>query len=154
MDTETQIIIADDHPIFRRGLSAVIDAETEFTVVAAAENGDAALASICELEPDVAILDLNMPGMSGFEVTRSIQERGLAVAVIVLTMHNSESMFNAALDLGVRGYVLKDSAMPEIIDCIRTVVAGKHYISPQLSSYLISRGDRAPVKRIERSDAC
>jgi DNA-binding NarL/FixJ family response regulator len=67
----------------------------------------------------------------------------LPVAVIILTMHDSESLFNAALDLGVKGYVLKDSAMPEIIDCIKAVLVGRNYISPQLSTYLIGRGDRA-----------
>jgi DNA-binding NarL/FixJ family response regulator len=143
MENEVHILIADDHPIFRRGLRTVIEAEAGMNVVADAENGDRAFASICEHEPDIAILDLNMPGRNGFEVTRAIQERGLAVAVIILTMHNAESMFNAALDLGVMGYVLKDSAMPEIIDCIKSVIDGRHYISPQLSTYLIDRGNRS-----------
>jgi DNA-binding NarL/FixJ family response regulator len=143
MENEVHIVIADDHPIFRRGLRTVIEAEAGMNVVADAENGDRAFASICEHEPDIAILDLNMPGRNGFEVTRAIQERGLAVAVIILTMHNAESMFNAALGLGVMGYVLKDSAMPEIIDCIKSVIDGRHYISPQLSTYLIDRGNRS-----------
>ena len=143
MDAETQIIIADDHPIFRRGLCAVVGAEAHLKVVAEAADGDTALALICEHEPDVAILDLDMPGQDGFAVTRAVADRGLAVAVIILTMHDSESLFNAALDLGVKGFVLKDSALPEILDCLKAVRAGRNYISPQLSTYLVSRAKRA-----------
>ena len=143
MDAETRIIIADDHPIFRRGLRAVIEAEASLRVVGEATDGDTALALICEHEPDVAILDLDMPGQDGFAVTRAVADRGLAVAVIILTMHDSESLFNAALDLGVKGFVLKDSALPEILDCLKAVTAGRNYISPQLSTYLVSRATRA-----------
>jgi DNA-binding NarL/FixJ family response regulator len=142
MIPETRIIIADDHPIFRSGLRGVIESEPQLQIVAAADNGEAALADICKHEPEVAILDLDMPGLDGFAVTRAIQERHLAVAVIILTMHNSESLLNAALDLGVKGFVVKDSALPEIVDCIRAVAAGRNYISPQLSSYLINRTNR------------
>ena len=143
MDAETQIIIADDHPIFRRGLRAIVEAQAHLKVVAEAADGDAALALICEHEPDVAILDLDMPGRDGFAVTRAIADKGLAVAVIILTMHDSESLFNAALDLGVKGFVLKDSALPEILDCLKAVAAGRNYISPQLSTYLVGRATRA-----------
>jgi DNA-binding NarL/FixJ family response regulator len=142
METETQIVIADDHPFLRRGLRMMIEAESHIKVVAEADNGETALTQICEHEPDVAILDVDMPGKDGFEVARAIQERHLAVDVIFLTMHNSESLFNAALDLGAKGYVLKDSAMPEIIDCIKAVLSGRKYISPQLSTYLINRSNR------------
>jgi DNA-binding NarL/FixJ family response regulator len=138
-----RLLIADDHPIFRSGLRRIIETESQVKVVAEADNGDAALACICAHEPEVAILDLDMPGLDGFAVTRAVQERHLAVAVIILTMHNSESLLNAALDLGVKGFVVKDSALPEIVDCIKAVAAGRNYISPQLSSYLINRTNRS-----------
>jgi DNA-binding NarL/FixJ family response regulator len=143
MDAETRIIIADDHPIFRHGLRAVIEREAPLKVVAEAIDGDEALALIIEHEPDLAILDLDMPGQDGFAVTRALAARGLAVAVVILTMHDREALFNAALDLGVKGFVLKDSALPEITDCIKAVMSGRNYISPQLSTYLVSRGKRA-----------
>jgi DNA-binding NarL/FixJ family response regulator len=139
MDAETRIIIADDHPIFRRGLRAMIETEAHLNVVAEAADGDAALALICEHEPDVAVLDLDMPGQDGFAVARGVAARNLAVAIVILTMHDSEPLFNTALDLGVRGFVLKDSALPEIIDCIRAVASGRNYISPALSTYLVNR---------------
>jgi DNA-binding NarL/FixJ family response regulator len=143
MDAETHIVIADDHPIFRHGLRAVIETEAGLKVVGEATEGDKALALIIEHEPDVAILDLDMPGRDGFAVTRAIADRSLAVAVIILTMHDSEALFNAALDLGVKGFVLKDSALPEITACIKAVMSGHNYISPQLSTYLVGRGQRA-----------
>lgn len=142
METETRIVIADDHPIFRHGLCAVIETEPDLKVVAEAADGNAALSMICEHEPDVAVLDLDMPGQDGFAVARGVAERNLAVAIVILTMHDSESLFSAALDLGVRAFVLKDSALTEILDCIRSVAQGRNYISPQLSTYLVRRAAR------------
>lgn len=142
MEKELLIVIADDHPIFRRGLGIMIESEANLTLAAEADNGETALALICEHEPDVAILDLDMPQKDGFAVTKAIRQKNLATEVIFLTMHNNEGIFNAALDLGVKGFVLKDSALPEIIDCIKAVRRGKYYISPPLSNYLINRRNR------------
>lgn len=143
MGSEIQIIIADDHPIFRKGLRGMIESEAGFKVVAEADNGESALSLISEFEPDIAVLDLDMPGKDGFETATAILEKNLAVGMIFLTMHNTESLFNAALDMGIKGYVLKDSALPEITNCIRAVAAGNNYISPPLSGYLIDRASRA-----------
>ncbi len=143
MSNEIQIIIADDHPIFRRGLRAMIESEPGFTVVGEADNGEKALSLITEFEPDIAVLDVDMPGQDGFETTRAVSKLNLATGLIFLTMHNTESMFNAALDLGVKGYVLKDSALPEIIDAIRAVADGRNYISPPLSTFLVQRSGRS-----------
>lgn len=142
-NSEIQIVIADDHPIFRRGLKCIIETEPGLIVVAEADNGAAAFSHICRHEPDVAVLDLDMPEKDGFDVARAAQAKHLACEIIFLTMHNSESIFNAALDLGVKGYVLKDSSMSEIIDCIRAVLKGRSYVSPQLSTFLINRANRA-----------
>lgn len=141
-NSEIKIVIADDHPIFRRGLKAMIEAEADLHIVAEADNGETALAVISEYEPDIAVLDLDMPKMDGFEIARRTQEKNLAVEIIFLTMHNSESIFNTALDLGVKGYVLKDSALPEIIDAIRAVWRGKKYISSPLTTLFANRGSR------------
>ena len=92
MKNETTIIIADDHPIFRRGLRMIIESDAQLQVVAEADNGEAAFELITEHEPDVAILDLDMPALDSFGVTRQIQKKHLAVGVIILTMHNSESI--------------------------------------------------------------
>jgi DNA-binding NarL/FixJ family response regulator len=143
MATELSILIADDHPIFRSGLRAVIEATPHLKVVAEAEDGRAALESIRSRRPRVAVLDLDMPNMDGLEVLREMRRLGLPTEVIVLTMHKSEAHFNAALDLGAKGYVLKDSALVEIISGIKAVSAGQSFFSPQMSDHLLKRRRRA-----------
>ncbi|HJQ24042.1 MAG TPA: response regulator transcription factor [Blastocatellia bacterium] len=139
MKTETNILIADDHPIFRKGLRQVIEAEAGLNVVAEAGEGIAALEQIRQLQPDVAVLDIHMPNLSGFDLVHALQKQAIEVAVIFLTMHKAEDVFNAAMDLGVKGYVLKESAVTDIVGCIRAVAAGQPFISPQLSSFLLNR---------------
>jgi DNA-binding NarL/FixJ family response regulator len=138
-----RIFIADDHPIFREGLKKIIERDAQLHVVGEAEDGEAAIARLAELQPDVAVLDMDMPGKDGFAVAREAHEKRLAVKVIFLTMHNNEAIFNSALDLGAAGYVLKDGAIPEIINAIRTVAAGRNYISPVLSTFLLNRANRS-----------
>jgi DNA-binding NarL/FixJ family response regulator len=143
--TQTSILIADDHPLLRKGLRLTIEADKSLKVVAEADDGEAALERIAELCPQVAVVDINMPKMGGFDLLRALNQRGLPVAVIFLTMYSDEELFNEALDLGARGYVLKESAVTDIVNAIKAVAAGKHYISAAISSYLISRNTRADV---------
>lgn len=139
MTDEIKILIVDDHPIFRRGLRQVIEADARLNVVAEAENGLAALDLIESLKPSVVVADVNMPQMSGLELARAVKKKNLAVTLVFLTMHRDEAMFNAAMDSGVKGYVLKDNAITDITDCIKTVAAGKRYVTPALTEYLFSR---------------
>jgi DNA-binding NarL/FixJ family response regulator len=143
MGPEIRVLIADDHPIFRQGLRSIIEAQRELMVVADASDGGQALERLQDGDITVAVLDLTMPVMDGFAVARAVRERRLSAAIVFLTMHKDEHYLNAALDLGVRGYVLKDNATTEIVDCIRSVAAGGDYISPTLSSLLIRRHTRA-----------
>jgi DNA-binding NarL/FixJ family response regulator len=143
MAAETTIIIADDHPIFRQGLKQLIEKQPGLRVVAEAEDGEAALDLISTQAPAVAVLDLNMPKLDGFSVARRARERKLPVKIVILTMHKDELHFNEAINLGVQGYVIKDSAATEVIDCIKTVVSGREYFSPALSSFLLNRGRRS-----------
>jgi len=143
MGSEIRILIADDHPIFRQGLRQVIEAQQGLTVVAEAADGGRALERLREGDITVAVLDVTMPVNDGFAVAREVRERRLAAALVFLTMHKDEHYLNAALDLGVRGYVLKDNATTEIVDCVRAVAGGGEYISPTLSSFLIRRRTRA-----------
>jgi DNA-binding NarL/FixJ family response regulator len=143
MTQETTVIVADDHPIFRRGLRQLIDGEFGLTVVAEAEDGSAALRLIEEHVPAVAILDLDMPEMDGFAVAEEIRKRKLQTKAVILSMHKDELHINRAIDLGISGYVIKDGAAHEIVNCIKTVVAGSEYFSPSLSSFLLSRSRRS-----------
>jgi DNA-binding NarL/FixJ family response regulator len=137
-----RILIADDHPIFREGLKKVISRDLRLQVVCEAEDGDEAVDRLAELQPDVAVLDLDMPGKDGFAIVRAARDAKLAVKVIILTTHNNEELFHKALDLGVAGYVLKDGAIGEIVNAIRSVAAGANHISPGLSTYLLNRANR------------
>lgn len=142
MNDEIQILVADDHPVFRRGLALMIATDQALKVIADASNGRQALELILKMQPDVAVLDVNMPEMSGFDVARELQNSSLATDVIFLTMHKDEGMFNTALDLGVKGYLLKESAVEDIVAGIKAVANGEHFISPQLTSFLVKRSQR------------
>ena len=133
------ILIADDHPIFRKGLVQVIHAEVGLRVVAEAADGAAAFEAIRSARPDVAVLDIEMPKMGGFQVARALREHEIAVAIIFLTMYRDQKMFDMALDLGAKGYLLKDSAVDDIAAAIRAVAGGQHYFSPLTSSFLVDR---------------
>jgi DNA-binding NarL/FixJ family response regulator len=139
MSKEIRILIADDHPIFRQGLRLMIEADSLLKVVAEVEDGESALAYIRELRPDVAVLDIDMPPPDGLAVARRLREERLPVEAIFLTMHKEEELLNAALDAGVKGFIVKDGAANELTACIKAVAAGKNFISPTLSGHLLKR---------------
>jgi len=111
-------------------------------VVAEAEDGMTALARIQAEEPDVVVLEVDMPNGGGFDVVRQMQKLNLATAVIFLTMYKDEGLFNKALDLGALGYILKDSAIGDIVASVKAVAAGENYISQPLATFLVKRSRR------------
>jgi DNA-binding NarL/FixJ family response regulator len=143
MSSEITIILADDHPIVRKGLREVIEEDKRLRVVAEANNGREALEAIEKFRPEVTILDVDMPVMNGFDTARAIKAGKLATEIIFMTMHRDEDLFNEAIDLGAKGFVLKDSALNDIIECIKTVAASEHYASHALTKFLINRSRRA-----------
>jgi DNA-binding NarL/FixJ family response regulator len=138
-----RVILADDHPLFRKGLRGVLEEAPDVTVVAEAGTGDDALVHIREHRPDVVVLDLDMPGKDGVEVARMIADEKLEARAVLLTAHKSEGLVNRALDAGIRGYVLKDGALTEIVECVRAVHAGRPWVSAQLAVVLLNRRDKA-----------
>src|ERR1700677_1996248 len=124
-----RILIADDHPMLRKGLRLTIEEDPGLKVVGEVSDGEAALALLIELRPEVAVLDIEMPKLDGLGVAREAIRQGLAVKTIFLTLHMDEDMFRAALDLGSKGYILKDSAAQEIVAGVRSVAAERPYYS-------------------------
>ena len=143
MSNEIYIVMADDHPIVRQGLRQTIEADPALKIVAEAGDGKTALALIAQHQPTVAVLDIDMPEQDGFSVARAVRRQKLPVEIVFLTIHREEELFQAALDLGAKGYVLKDSAVTDIVAAIKAVAAGQPYISPQLSAYLLKRSQDA-----------
>tara|TARA_R110002096_G_scaffold423357_1_gene630407 strand:+ start:4992 stop:5642 length:651 start_codon:yes stop_codon:yes gene_type:complete len=141
MDKQKSLLIADDHALIRNGLRQVIESQNLFDVIEA-KNGEEALTLIREKKPDIAILDIEMPLVSGFEVAKQVQKESLTIDLVFLTMFNDETIFNKAMDIGVKGYVLKENTVTEIMQCIQSVLAGKHYLSPAISDFLINRNKR------------
>jgi DNA-binding NarL/FixJ family response regulator len=139
MKAETHILIADDHPLLRQGLRQAIESDPQLIVVAEVGDGNSALERLRKLRPEIAVLDVNMPELDGFGVARVIREEQLPVEIIFLTVYRERTFFNQALDLGAKGYILKDSASTDIVTGIKAVAAGEYFTSPALTSYLINR---------------
>ena len=138
MANEITVLIADDHPIFRPACVRS-SKRSRICVVAQVEDGETAWRDHqCDV-PRVAVLDVDMPRKDGLAVARAVKDAGLPVAVVLLTMHRNERLFNSALDLGVDGYVLKDSAVAEIVSAIKATAAGQRYITPLLTEFLLNR---------------
>lgn len=139
MKKKIKIIIADDHPIFRSGLRQVIEDEEDIEIIGECGDGEKALELITEKNPEIAILDLDMPKLTGLQVLEEIDKINNPVKVIILTMYKEENLFNEAMDLGIKGYVLKESASDDICECIRLVANDDYAISPLISNYLVKR---------------
>ena len=139
------IVLADDHPIVRQGFARIIERDGSFSVVAEAGEGREALRLIHELKPDIAVLDIAMPGRNGLEIAHDLRhDRVSACRIVLLTMYRDREYFEEAMSLGIKGYILKDSAVADLLVCLRTIRAGGHYISPTLSGYLIHPGEPGP----------
>lgn len=151
MRNKITVIIADDHPVFRRGLQMIISSDNQLNVVGEAADGRQAVELISNAKPDVAVLDVTMPELNGFDVVRQVQELDLATRIIFLTMHRDEAMFNAAMDLGAMGYLLKESAVDDIVGGIKIVAEGEYFISPVLDDFIVNRRQRLTNSTGERS---
>lgn len=137
MADEIRILLADDYPVVRKGLKASIEEEASLKVIAEASDGEEALKLIGKLRPQLAILDIDMPKLDGLGVAREIARLKLETKVIFLSFHKDEDIFRAVLAAGGKGYLLKDSAMEEIVVAIQAVVAGKVYMSSAIALQLL-----------------
>jgi DNA-binding NarL/FixJ family response regulator len=135
----TRVLIADDHPIFRQGLVAVFNQSRQYEVVGEADNGKTVLELLDSQKPSLVVIDISMPGMDGLEVIRRAQARSFDGQFIVLTMYKDEEYFREAMSLGVKGYLLKDSASNELVNCLSAVSSGRSYVSAFFSDYLMQK---------------
>lgn len=131
------IVLADDHRVVREGLRALLEAESDLSVIGDAGDGLSAIRLVNRVKPDVLLLDLMMPGLNGQEVTRQVRKSSPKTHVIVLSMHSSEPYVMEVLRNGAAGYVLKDASYTDLIRAIREVMAGWRYLSPPLSELAI-----------------
>lgn len=140
-----RVLLAEDHRIVRDGLRMLLQSEPDFVIVAEAENGREAVAKAKETRPDVAILDISMPELSGLEATRLIKSESPQTQVLILTMHESDEYFFRALQAGASGYVLKKAATQDLLAAARAVSRGEAFLYPSVAKKLI--GDY--VSRVE-----
>ena len=139
-----RVFVADDHPVFRRGMRAILGAEPDIELVGEATDGEEAVALALELRPDVILMDLNMPGASGIEATRRILEASPETAILMLTMFEDDDSVFAAMRAGARGYVLKGADGAETLRAIHAVAGGEAIFGPtiarRLSEYFAAPG--------------
>lgn len=133
------VMITDDHSLIREGLKNLLELDGDIKVIAEAENGIECLNKLDYCSPDVLLLDINMPKMNGLEVLEHIKERKINIKVLVLTVHNEVEYLMKAIDIGVNGYILKDSESSELKKAIVSVFCGETYIQPSLIPSLNSR---------------
>jgi DNA-binding NarL/FixJ family response regulator len=145
-----RVIVVDDHDLFRAGLRRLLEGEADLDVVADASSGQEAVKRAAELRPDVVVMDINMPGMSGIEATRALLELSPASAVLMLTISESEDDVLAAVLAGASGYLLKDATLPQITSAIRATHAGESIIAPRVAGGLLTRLRRHALREREK----
>jgi len=133
----TRVLVADDHPVVRQGLKSLLTREG-FSVVGEAADGREALRQVEALHPEVALLDLGMPGLNGLDAAREIIQSSAGTKVVILTQHTEEPYILEALRAGVHGYVLKSQSVSDVVQAIRDVTRGKLYVSPAISEVVVS----------------
>ena len=134
---QIRILLADDHNVVRRGLRLLLESQPDFEVVGEAADGRQAVEQAEAATPDVVVLDVAMPNLSGIEAAQRIIAARPQTAVVVLSMHSDEGYVLRALKAGAKGYLLKDSAEGDLIDAIKTVSQGKTFFSPEISKMLV-----------------
>src|SRR6516164_3126837 len=142
-----RVLLADDHQLMRSGIRLMLEREGDLTVVGEASDGREAVALAKSLKPDVVIMDIGMANLNGIEAARQMTQERPDLAVMILSMHSDESYLLRALRAGARGYLLKDSAEPDLIKAVHVVAGGKSFFSPAVSRLLLDNY----VRKLKRS---
>lgn len=144
MERRIRILIVDDHTILRAGIRVLLELYPDLEVVGEAGDGETALARCRELQPDVVLMDIAMPGMSGLIATRQLVESCPHSRVLILTQHENKEYILSALKVGAAGYILKRAADTELVTAIRTVAAGKSYLDPNVTGIVVENLRQQP----------
>jgi two-component system response regulator NreC len=142
-----KLLIADDHTVLRAGLRMLLDAQSDMQVMAEASDGSQVLGLLADVQPDILLLDLSMPGLGGLEALPLIRRQYPQVRVLILTMHDDESYLRQALREGASGYVLKRAADTELLSALRAVMRGEIYVHPSMTRHLLD--DILPATLVE-----
>ena len=136
MNAVISVVLIDDHAVVKEGYKRLLSRDTSINVIGEADSGDAAYQVICELKPDVAVMDISLPGMSGIEVTRRVISRLPQQKILVFSMHEDAVFANRAFQAGAKGYLTKSSAPETLIEAVRTVAEGKVFISNDMAKLI------------------
>ena len=154
---EIKVMIADDHKMIREGIKQLLELNENISVVAMASDGEECLSFLKDWLPDVLLLDINMPNKNGLEVLKEIKDQDLDVKVIILTVHSEVDYLLRAVEIGVDGYILKDSGSAELINAIMMVMNGESYIQPDMipmlnSKMVIRNSDKEKIKNLTKRE--
>lgn len=133
-----KLMLVDDHAVLRDGLRNILEMEDDLKVIGEAETGEEALQKIVELQPDLIIMDINLPNRNGVEVTGIIKKRFPDIKILILTMHNHDEFFMSAVREGADGYLLKDTPSDQVVEAVRTVAKGESVIHPSMTRKLLT----------------
>ncbi len=145
----TRILVVDDHQVVRAGLVALLESEADIDVIGQASDGAAAIEQYRELRPDVTLMDLRLPVLSGVEAIREIRRGDPAARILVLTTYDGDEDIHRALDAGARGYLLKDMSRKELLEAIQKICSGMRAIPPLVASKMVKHGRRVELTRRE-----
>jgi len=136
---KNRIFIVDDHPIVRKGLAQLINQEEDLVICGEADNAETALEALKKVKPDLAIVDISLRGIDGFELTKLIRARFDNIPVLVISMHDESLFAERALRVGARGYIMKQEAIEKMMEAIRKVLRGELYVSERVSANIVKR---------------
>lgn len=148
-----RVLIADDHAIFREGIKMVLGRNPELEIIGEAEDGPTAVAKAVELAPDVVIMDISMPELTGIEATGQIMAQCPQIRIVILSVHSRKTFIMEALKAGARGYVVKDSAGEKLLDAVEAVLKGESYLDSPVASHLVDEFVRLPAAPLEENPA-
>jgi len=134
---EITVVIADDHAVLRGGLKALLDAQPDMRVIGEASDGHEAIAKCGQVHPDIALMDITMPGLTGIEATKEIKKTNPSVKILVLTMHDDTHYLRQVINAGADGFIPKKAADTELLAAIRATYQGEHFLHPSMTSALI-----------------